>query len=125
MESTIAGTVPGSIVGAPDTGAAAAAAAAAQAQVDAAAAQRALANRYGLGRYGGGAGGGRYGTGPNLGGIQYVPLGERPTAPPPPQTYAPQPVGNTTPRGGPQIILDEKQLEVTVNVILVKVLPAK
>jgi hypothetical protein len=118
-------TVPGSVSFAPNS-AAAAAAAAAQAQADAAAAQRAMASRYGLapGRYGAGAGGGRYGTGSqNLGGVQYVPLGEGRTAPPP-QAYAPQPVASTGPKVLP-IILDEKQLEVTMNLILVKMLPSK
>jgi hypothetical protein len=121
-----AGTVPGVIATGADSGAAAAAAAAAQAQADAAAAQRAMASRYGLGgRYGPGAGGGRYGGGQqNLGGIQYVPLGEGRT-PPPPQTYAPQPMVNTTAKGPLPIILDEKQLEVTITVILVKILPGK
>jgi hypothetical protein len=122
------GMVPGTVAaGADSAAAAAAAAAAAQAQADAAAAQRAMASRYGLapgGRYGPGVGGGRYGTGgQNLGGYQYVPLGERPTTPPPP-TYAPQPVASA-PKGALPIILDEKQLEVTVNLVLVKMLPSK
>jgi hypothetical protein len=122
------GMVPGAVAAGGDNGAAAAAAAAAQAQAEAAAAQRAMASRYGLagaGRYGPGGGGGRYGTGgQNLGGYQYVPLGERPTAPPPP-TYAPQAAASAAPRGALPIILDEKQLEVTINLVLVKVLPAK
>jgi hypothetical protein len=121
--------VAGAIAGAAPNAAAAVAAAQAQAQADAAAAQRAMASRYGIpgagaDRYGGG---GRYGAGPgNLGGITYKPLGTSPTYTPPQQAYAPPPVATSTTRGGAlPIVLDEKQLEVTINLVLVKMLPAK
>lgn len=122
---------PGAIVGGSNP-AAEAAMAAARAQAEQAAARNAFASRYGIpapgadrygtaGRYGGGAN--------NLGGIQYRPLapggpGYAPQPPQPPTGYAPQPTAAT--KGGPlPIVLDEKQLEVTINLVLVKMLPSK
>ena len=83
-------------------------------------AQQRMMARYGMmGRGGeGGAGGG---------GIQYRPLG---SAPPPPPYASPAP-GTVQPgagpggRGGLQTVLDEKQLKITINFILVKLLPEK
>lgn len=82
-------------------------------------AQQRMMSRYGLmGRGGEGALGGQ-------GGIQYRPLGT-PTAP----VYAP-PAPGTPPgaapgsKGGLQTVLDEKQLKVTINFILIKLLPEK
>ena len=78
--------------------------------------------RYGLsGRYGGGRGAGAG----DLGG---VPLREPGTpAPQPaytyqPQAYAPTPAAS---KGGLPTVLDEKQLKVTINLVLVKLLPPK
>lgn len=82
-------------------------------------AQQRMMSRYGLsGRPGEGGGG-------NLGGIQYRPLGT-PTAP----SYVPQaglPAPGAAPgnKGGLQTVLDEKQLKITINFILVKLLPEK
>ncbi len=82
-----------------------------------------LAARYGLG----GRGGGRYGPGgPGLGGVGVPYRG--PAAPA--QTYAPQPTypqpAATGPKsGGLPTVLDEKQLKVTLNLVVVKLLPPK
>jgi hypothetical protein len=84
-------------------------------------AQQRMMQRYGpgYGRGGEGASG--------LGGIQYWPLGSAPMQPvyrsPAPGT----PLAGTAPgvKGGLQTVLDEKQLKVTVNFILIKLLPEK
>jgi hypothetical protein len=82
-------------------------------------AQQRMAARYGLGAMGRGGEGAS-----GLGGVQYRPLG---SAPPP--VYAPPAPGQPAPgaanRGGLQTVLDEKQLKVTVNFILIKLLPEK
>lgn len=79
-------------------------------------AQQRMMARYGIGRGGEGAGG--------QGGVPYRPLGS--TVQP---TYAPaagsQPGAGTAGKGGLQTVLDEKQLKITVNLILVKLLPEK
>jgi hypothetical protein len=124
---------PGGIVGGTPNAAAELQMQAARAQAEQAAAQRAMASRYGLApggadRYGGA---GRYGPGGgnNLGGIQYRPLtpgGPAGYAPqPPPTGYAPPPIPTGAKGGALPIVLDEKQLEVTINLVLVKMLPAK
>ncbi len=87
--------------------------------------QAQIARRYGMS---GNRGVGRYGPGPAGGdgvGIQYRGLQSTPTYNPPP--VAPRPA--MAPTGGkPGVlptVLDERQLKVTVNLILVKLLPAK
>jgi len=84
--------------------------------MEAAMAQQRMMNRYGLGRgEGGGAGGG----------IGYRGLGSTPVAP----AYAPPapgaPGAGPGSKGGLQTVLDEKQLKVTINLILFKLLPEK
>jgi hypothetical protein len=85
-------------------------------------AQQRMMQRYGIG---GGRGGSRYGGGgaAGLGGIEY--RGIQPQQP----VYQPpvQPTGVTTPvKSGPlPTVLDERQLKVTINLILVKLLPPK
>jgi hypothetical protein len=91
-------------------------------------AQARMAARYGLG--GAGRGMGRYGgAGPaNMGGIAY-----RGIQPQQPQTYVPPAVpygavapATTSPKtGGLPTVLDERQLKVTVNLLLIKLLPPK
>lgn len=74
-------------------------------------AQAAFAARYGLG-------GGQQ----NLGGIALRGL----STPPPQQTYLPPPSGSVPAnRGGLPTVLDEKLLKITVNLFMVKPLPAK
>jgi hypothetical protein len=84
-------------------------------------AQQRMMQRYGIGM-------GRGGEGASpLGGVQYHPLGSAPAQPvyatPAPGTVAP----GTAPgnKGGLQTVLDEKQLKVTINFILIKLLPEK
>lgn len=100
----------------------------AQPQSDAASESAArFARRYGLsggggrGRYGGAAGPGGPGGG--------VPLRTGPVQPtyvPPTTTYAPQPAAATAARSsGLPTVLDERQLKVTINLALVKLLPPK
>jgi hypothetical protein len=83
-------------------------------------AQQRMMARYGLGGSRGGEGAG--------GGIQYRPLGSTPSAPAyaPPAPGTPQP-GAASPggKGGLQTVLDEKQLKITINFILIKLLPEK
>jgi hypothetical protein len=84
-------------------------------------AQQRMMQRYGLG------GMGRGGEGASgLGGIQYRPIGSTPVqpvyAPPAPGMVAP---GTAAGKGGLQTVLDEKQLKVTINFILIKLLPEK
>jgi hypothetical protein len=82
-------------------------------------AQQRMMARYGLG------GGGRAGEGAAGGGVQYRPLGSTPSA------YAPAAPGTVQPgaapgsKGGLQTVLDEKQLKITINLILIKLLPEK
>lgn len=120
---------PGVVAGAAPNAAAEQAMAAYRAQAEAAAAQRAMASRYGLAGPGGAdryGGAGRYGTGGGPGGgIPLRPLGTPQTTYAPPATgYVPQPTPTAKP-GALPIVLDEKQLEVTINLVLVKMLPAK
>ena len=75
-----------------------------------AAAQAAFARRYGLG-----------GGNQNLGGIA---LREGP-APSPAYAQPVAPVAPTPAKGGLPTVLDEKQLKITLNLILVKLLPSK
>jgi len=81
-----------------------------QSQADAASA---MARRYGVG------------AAQNLGGIQYRGLNSAP----PPMVYAPPPTGTPGAAGankGPlPTVLDEKQLKITLNLYVVKPLPAK
>jgi hypothetical protein len=81
-------------------------------------AQASMMRRYGSMMRGGGGGG----IDPSMGGI---PLREGPA--PPPQVYVPPtPTGPAAAaKGGLPTVLDEKQLKVTLNLILVKLLPAK
>jgi len=91
--------------------------------MDAMLAQQRMAARYGLG----GLRGGEAASSSGLGGIQYRPLGSTPAAP----VYAPQPPVAGLPgaapgsKGGLQTVLDEKQLKITINFILIKLLPEK
>lgn len=89
---------------------------------DAALAQQRMMSRYGLGF---GGRGGEGGGGPG-GGIALRPLG---STPPPPAYPMPAPgaiPGAPAPgKGGLQTVLDEKQLKVTINLILFKLLPEK
>ena len=86
--------------------------------MDAMAAQQRMMQRYGL------MGRGREGAaGAGQGGIQYRPLGSsQPTYAP---GVAPQPGAAAVGKGGLQTVLDEKQLKITMNLILVKLLPEK
>ncbi|HTL55244.1 MAG TPA: Amuc_1100 family pilus-like protein [Candidatus Limnocylindrales bacterium] len=89
--------------------------AAANPAMEAMMAQQRMMARYGL------MGRGREGAA-GQGGVQYRPLGSTPSP-----TYAPtaaQP-GAAAGKGGLQTVLDEKQLKITVNLILVKLLPEK
>jgi len=82
---------------------------------DAALAQQRMMSRYGLlGRGGEGAAA--------MGGVGYRPLGSTPTP-----AYAPPVVAapGAAAKGGLQTVLDEKQLKVTLNLILFKLLPDK
>jgi hypothetical protein len=94
-------------------------------------AQAAFNSRYGIGG-GGGGDGGRYGGGGGAnGGIAYRPLqtgqGYAPAYPQP--TYAPQqPYASgaaAVNKGGLTTLLDEKQLEITIDLALIKLLPPK
>ncbi len=78
-------------------------------------AQQRMMQRYGLsGRGGEGAAG--------QGGIQYRPLGSAPTQP----AYVPTAPGQpAVGKGGLQTVLDEKQLKITINFILLKLVPEK
>jgi len=94
-------------------------------QMEAALAQQRMMSRYGISGMGLPGRGGEGATG--LGGIQYRPLGSTPTPPP---VYAPPAPGTPIPgaagaKGGLQTVLDEKQLKVTINFILIKLLPEK
>jgi hypothetical protein len=84
----------------------------------------AFRSRYGIG--GPGGMGGRYGGGggANLGGIQYRPLepGQPVYAAPAPAQFTPSPAAG---RGGLTTVLDEKQLEVVITLVVVKLVPAK
>lgn len=86
-------------------------------------AQQLMMSRYGVRPGGGGAMGG----GPSsLGGVPYRPLGTTPTTPyQPPVAAAPQPGAVPGGKGGLQTVLDEKQLKITINLLLVKLLPEK
>ena len=90
-----------------------------------------MRQRYGMNRYGTGDGMDRYGTSQSRGGIPYRPLAPGApayTPPPAPAMAAPAPTGaNPAPaaRGALPTVLDEKPLDVTMTVLLVKLLPAK
>jgi hypothetical protein len=81
-------------------------------------AQAAMMRRYGgMMRGGGGAA-----DSAALGGIAYRELGTTTSA----QTYvAPSPTGPAPAKGGLPTVLDEKQLKLTANLILIKLLPSK
>jgi len=83
-------------------------------------AQNSMMRRYGSMMRGGGGAGMDSGA---LGGIPY----RETAATPPSQGYvAPSPTGPAaSPKGGLPTVLDEKQLKVTVNLLLVKLLPSK
>jgi hypothetical protein len=82
-------------------------------------ARQRMMSRYGLG-------GGRGEGGANLGGVAYRGLGGAPAAPVmPPPGVAPAPGAASGSKGGLQTVLDEKQLKVTMNLILFKLLPEK
>jgi hypothetical protein len=83
-------------------------------------AERAYRSRYGLP-----SGGDRYGGGGIPGGVQYRPLAPGQPAYTPPAPAAAQPTTAPTGRGGLPTILDERQLKVTLNLVLVKLLPPK
>ena len=84
-------------------------------------AQSAMMRRYG-GMMGGRGGGGATDSAA-LGGIAYR---EMSTTPPPQVYVAPSPTGPAaSARGGLPTVLDEKQLKLTMNLLLIKLLPSK
>lgn len=86
-------------------------------------AQQLMMSRYGVRPGVGSAMGGSS----SAGGVPYRPLGSSPTTPAyqPPMAAAPQPGAVPGSKGGLQTVLDEKQLKITINLILVKLLPEK